>query len=119
VHSNRVGTEVTIRLRRLYRSIEDGIIELDDILGERTANLKSERDQAKATLDRARAQYGTVTAIDAVKIDAFAVGDQSRAKRTRVLCRQRTKRDSRALATLFMRFHHDLDVPVKTRKKAH
>ncbi len=60
------------RLRRLYRSIEDGIVELDDILRKRTATLKSERERAKAALDRARAQCGTVTTIDSVKIDAFA-----------------------------------------------
>jgi site-specific DNA recombinase len=60
------------RLRRLYRSIEDGIVELDDILRERTATLKSERERAKAALDRARAQCGTVATIDPAKIDAFA-----------------------------------------------
>jgi len=60
------------RLRRLYRSIEDGIVELDDILRERTTTLKSQRDRAKAALDRARVQCGTVTTIDATKIDAFA-----------------------------------------------
>ena len=60
------------RLRRLYRSIEDGIVELDNILRERTATLKSERERAKAALDRARAQCGTVAAIDSTKIDAFA-----------------------------------------------
>lgn len=60
------------RLRRLYRSIEDGVVELDDILRERTAVLKSQREQANAALDRARAQCGTVTDIDATKIDAFA-----------------------------------------------
>ena len=60
------------RLRRLYRSIEDGIIELDDILRERTATLKSERERAKAALDRTLAQCGTVTTIDLDKIDAFA-----------------------------------------------
>jgi len=60
------------RLRRLYRSIEDGVVELDDILHERTTTLKSQREQAKAALDRARAQCGTVATIDAVKIDAFA-----------------------------------------------
>ena len=60
------------RLRRLYLSIEDGIVELDDILRERTAALKSERERAKAALDRARAQCGTVTTIDSAKIDTFA-----------------------------------------------
>jgi site-specific DNA recombinase len=60
------------RLMRLYRSIEDGIVELDDILKERTATLKSQRERAKAALDHARAQSGTAAAIDAGKIDAFA-----------------------------------------------
>jgi site-specific DNA recombinase len=60
------------RLRRLYRPIEGGIVELDDILRERTAALKPERERAKAAHDRARAQCGTVATIDSVKIDAFA-----------------------------------------------
>jgi hypothetical protein len=60
------------RLKRLYRSIEDGIVELDDILRERTATLKLQRERAKAALDRARAECGTVTTIDSAKIDAFA-----------------------------------------------
>jgi site-specific DNA recombinase len=60
------------RLKRLYRSIEDGIVELDDILRERTAALKSQRERAKAALDRARAQCGATAMIDAAKIDTFA-----------------------------------------------
>ncbi len=60
------------RLKRLYRSIEDGVVELDDILRERTGALKSQRERAKATLDHARAQCGIAAAIDAQKIDAFA-----------------------------------------------
>lgn len=60
------------RLKRLYRSIEDGIVELDDIRRERTAALKSPRERAKAALDPARVQCGTAAAIDAGKIDAFA-----------------------------------------------
>lgn len=69
---SREVAECEERLRRLHRSIEDGIVELDDILRERIAVLKSQRDQAKAALDRAHAQCATATAIDAVKIDAFA-----------------------------------------------
>lgn len=60
------------RLKRLYRSIEDGIVELDDILRERTATLKLQRERAKAALDRGRAECGTVTTINPDKIDAFA-----------------------------------------------
>jgi hypothetical protein len=60
------------RLKRLSRSIEDGIVELDDLLRERVANLKSQRERAKAALELARAQRGAAVAIDAGKIDAFA-----------------------------------------------
>ena len=68
----REVTDCDDRLRRLYRSIEDGIVELDDILRERTATLKSQRERAKAALDHARAQCGSVTTINSAKIDAFA-----------------------------------------------
>ena len=64
--------EAEERLKRLYRSIEDGIIDLDDILRERAANLKSERERAKAALDRVRSQCGRAISIDAEKIDVFA-----------------------------------------------
>jgi site-specific DNA recombinase len=65
-------TDAEDRLKRLYRSIEDGVVELDDILRDRTAALKSQRERAKAALDHARARCGTTEAIDAEKIDAFA-----------------------------------------------
>lgn len=68
----REVTETNERLRRLYRSIEDGIIELDDILRERTTTLKADRERAKTAYDRARAQCGTLAAIDSNKIEAFA-----------------------------------------------
>jgi site-specific DNA recombinase len=68
----REVTDCNERLRRLYRSIEDGIVELDDMLRERTVTLKSQRERAKTALDHARAQCGTVTTIDSAKIDAFA-----------------------------------------------
>ncbi|MEW6397467.1 MAG: recombinase family protein [Pseudomonadota bacterium] len=65
-------SETEERLKRLYRSIEDGIVELDDILRERTATLKSEHERAKAALDRARSQCGAEILIDADKIDTFS-----------------------------------------------
>ena len=43
-------TDCDERLRRLYHSIEDGIVELDDILRERTATLKTQRERAMAAL---------------------------------------------------------------------
>ena len=60
------------RLKRLYRSIEEGVVELDDLLRDRTAALKSRGERAKAALPHARARCGTSAVIDAEKIDAFA-----------------------------------------------
>ena len=40
------------KLKRLYRMVEDGITDLDDILRSRLAALKDERDRATAALDR-------------------------------------------------------------------
>lgn len=65
-------TDAGDRLKRLYRSIEDGVVELDDILRDRTTALKSQRERAKAALDQALARCGTSAAIDAQRIDAFA-----------------------------------------------
>ncbi len=65
-------SDVDDRLKRLCRSIEDGIVELDDILRERTLALKAQRERAKAALNHARSQCGTAAATDAQKIDAFA-----------------------------------------------
>src|SRR5690606_40424975 len=42
-----------LRLRRLYRLVEEGSAEADDLLKERMAAIRAERDAAKAALDRA------------------------------------------------------------------
>ena len=42
------------KLKRLYAMVEDGMTDLDDILKERLAALKLDRDRAKAALDRIR-----------------------------------------------------------------
>lgn len=52
--------------------MKTAIVELDDILRERTATLKSDRDRAQAADDRTRAQCGTVATIGSAKTDAFA-----------------------------------------------
>ncbi|TBD27757.1 recombinase family protein [Rhizobium ruizarguesonis] len=41
-----------VRLNRLYRSIEEGIVELDDLLREKVAALQSDRRKAQDALDR-------------------------------------------------------------------
>jgi hypothetical protein len=40
------------KLKRLYAMVENGLTELDDILKDRLAALKTDRDQAKEALDR-------------------------------------------------------------------
>ncbi|MGC1578679.1 MAG: recombinase family protein, partial [Beijerinckiaceae bacterium] len=65
-------TECEERLKRLYRSIEDDIVELDDILRDRISSLKAERERAKAALDRTQAQTGAAMTIDAERIQAFS-----------------------------------------------
>ena len=65
-------TDSDQRLKRIYRSIEDGIAEEDDILRDRIAELKDKREQATAAFERARAESGAVTKIDPIRIDAFA-----------------------------------------------
>ena len=65
-------TDSDERLKRIYRSIENGVAEEDDILRDRIAELKDKRGHANAALERTRAQSGTATKIDTTKIDAFA-----------------------------------------------
>jgi hypothetical protein len=36
------------KLKRFYQSIADGIVQLDDLLGEQIATLKADREKAKA-----------------------------------------------------------------------
>ncbi|WP_292617915.1 MULTISPECIES: recombinase family protein [unclassified Nitrobacter] len=60
------------RLKRLYRGIEEGIVELDDLLRERIAELKADRQKAQAAYDHAAAQASPSAAIDPDKIAAFS-----------------------------------------------
>lgn len=45
-------TTAEAKLKRLYQMVEEGMTDLDEILKDRLATLKQERDQAKAALDR-------------------------------------------------------------------
>ena len=51
----REAEEADERLRRLYKLVEDGRSEVDDLLNERIADLKLTRSKAHAALERARA----------------------------------------------------------------
>ena len=59
------------KLGRLYRAIEDGIVELDDQLRDRIKTLKAERDLAQASLDRIAQQFESRTSITPERVTAF------------------------------------------------
>mgnify|MGYP000736759510 FL=1 len=44
------------KLKRLYAMVEEGVAELDDILRERIAALRAERERAQTALERVRPQ---------------------------------------------------------------
>ncbi len=47
-------TDADDKLKRLYRLIEEGVTEFDDVLKDRLNTLKAERDRAKEALARAQ-----------------------------------------------------------------
>ena len=47
-------TDAEEKLKRLYKMVEDGLTDLDDILKERITSLKLDRDRAKTALERIR-----------------------------------------------------------------
>jgi site-specific DNA recombinase len=59
------------KLKRLYRLVEEGVTDLDDVLKDRLSNLKAERDRAKAALDRAGAHAVPIIQIDPARIQRF------------------------------------------------
>lgn len=64
-------TDTEAKLKRLYKMVEDGIAELDDILKDRIASLKLDRERTSTTLDRIRAQAAPPTAFDPAVIESF------------------------------------------------
>ena len=60
------------RLNRLYRAIENGIVDLDSQLKERVEALKTQRDLAQASLDRIAAQDNTRAMITPDRLAAFS-----------------------------------------------
>jgi hypothetical protein len=69
------------KLKRLYKLIEDGVAEADDLLKDRIAILKAGRDRAKEALNRARCG---VRAKGDVSQEAV---EKSRPRRSRLFCR--------------------------------
>jgi site-specific DNA recombinase len=60
------------KLARLYRAIEEGVVDLDADLKERTQTLKNARDLSQATLDRLAAQARSGAEVTPERVDAFA-----------------------------------------------
>jgi site-specific DNA recombinase len=60
------------KLKRLYRALEDGLVNLDVHLKERIQTLKAERDIAQASLERIAVQLNTRATITPAHLEAFA-----------------------------------------------
>ncbi len=65
-------TEAETRLKRIYTMVEDGIAEMDDILRERIAGLKIDRERIQASLDRARTHAVPASDIPPAVVEAFS-----------------------------------------------
>ena len=67
----REVTDAEDRLKRLYRLVEDGLTDLDDVLTERLDRLKADRDRARAALEVTKSQQRADIRIDPALIEAF------------------------------------------------
>jgi site-specific DNA recombinase len=59
------------KLKRLYRLVEDGLTDLDEVLKDRLNILKTGRDQAKAAWERAKEHSASQIQIDPGLIERF------------------------------------------------
>ena len=67
----REVTEADERLKRLYRLVEDGVTDLDDVLKNRLNSLKTDRDRARAALEATKTRQGVDIRIDPALIESF------------------------------------------------
>jgi len=67
----REMTDAEERLKRLYRLVEDGVTDLDDVLGDRLKSLKADRDRSKGALEAAKSHIAPVIRIDPALIERF------------------------------------------------
>src|ERR1700730_12505704 len=63
--------EADDKLKRLYRLVEDGLTDLDEVLKERLNTVKGDRDRATAALERAKEQAAPHIQIDPALIERF------------------------------------------------
>jgi site-specific DNA recombinase len=59
------------KLKRLYRLVEDGLTDLDEVLKDRLNTLKTDRNRAKAALGRAKEHSASPIQIDPALIERF------------------------------------------------
>ena len=62
------------KLKRLYRLVEDGLTDIDELLRDRLNTLKGDRDRAKAALERAKEHSVSQIQIDPALIERFGRG---------------------------------------------
>jgi site-specific DNA recombinase len=67
----REVTDAEDRLKRLYRLVEDGVTDLDDLLKERLDRLKADRDRGRAALEATKTRQGADIRIDPALIESF------------------------------------------------
>ncbi len=63
--------ELTLRLCRIYAAIEDGTIEMDDLLGRRVSELKDQRQSARYHLDSSLGMFSATLATKADNVAAL------------------------------------------------
>ena len=67
----REVTDTEDKLKRLYRLVEEGMTDFDDVLKDRLSSLKADRDRAKAGLEAAKSQIAPAIRIDPALIERF------------------------------------------------
>jgi hypothetical protein len=67
----RSVTDAEDKLKRLYKLVEDGVAEVDEVLKDRLNSLKAEHDSTKAALERAKASGGAPILIDPALLERF------------------------------------------------
>ena len=67
----REVTNAEEKLKRLYRLVEDGLTDLDEVLKDRLNTLKANRDRAQAALERAKEHLAPQIQIDPALIERF------------------------------------------------
>lgn len=68
----REVTDSEGKLKRLYRLVEDGLTDVDEVLKDRLNSLKADRDRAKAALETAKTHMASDIHIDPALIEGLA-----------------------------------------------